>query len=138
MKFVGLDGRIYGIDPYNNVIPRQRSEGQNKLLELLIEALPSYKIIEEFQCPGTRNLRLDFYLPALSIAFEFDGRQHKEYVPHFHKNRVGFARSQNNDNDKQQWCEINQITLVRFQDKELNKKDFGNKIREATSNKRGN
>lgn len=121
MKFLGLDGREHGVDS-NRYLRRERSksQGQQKLGDILQELFTSYQIYEEFPCLGTK-LRLDFLIPGLSMAFEFDGEQHEEYTPHFHKTRSGFARSISNDAEKEDWCAMNGIALFR-----ISEEDFDN------------
>jgi len=92
-----------------------RSSGENKLFEKLKEFFPQYSILEQFPCVGTR-LHLDFLIigPGVRMAFEYDGRQHQEFVPHFHTDRIGWARHQFRDVEKHQWCEANNIKLIRL------------------------
>lgn len=113
MKFRDLDGQIHGIDitPFKRA-RANKSAGAVTLRSKIEEMFPLFEILEEFPCVGTR-LRLDFFLPRLMLAFEFDGHQHEEFVPHFHRTRHGFSKSQDNDNDKELWCDINSIRLIR-------------------------
>ncbi len=131
MKFKGLDGRTHGISidrfKWNG---RGRSKGEETLGNLLHELFPLSGIFHEFTCPSTR-LRLDFFLPSLFLAFEFDGNQHEKFTPHFHKDRIGYAQSQTNDASKEQWCELNNITLVRVVENELDLETLESKIDEA-------
>lgn len=119
MKFRGLDGKIYSVDPYRRSIPPFKSKGQEDLDKQLKILLSGYHMVEEFCCPGTGGLKIDFFFPSLSIAFEFDGRQHGEYVPRFHGDRRGFARSQANDARKEEWCQLNEIRLYRVKQEDL-------------------
>ncbi len=131
MKFKGLDGRTHGISidrfKWNG---HGRSKGEETLGNLLHELFPLCGIFHEFNCPSTR-LRLDFFLPSLFLAFEFDGNQHEKFTPHFHKDRIGYAQSQTNDASKEQWCEINNITLIRVVESELDLETLESKIDEA-------
>ncbi len=131
MKFKGLDGRTYGISidkfKWNG---HGRSQGEEALGNLLHEMFPLCGIYHEFTCPSTR-LRLDFLLPSLNFAFEFDGSQHEKFTPHFHTDRVGYAQSQTNDAKKQEWCDLNDITLIRVMEGELDLETLESKIDEA-------
>lgn len=120
MKFLDLEGRERGIDITPFKRKRPKSIGATRLREELDQLFPMFDILEEFPCVGTR-LKIDFFLPRLKIAFEFDGKQHEDFVPHFHGDRQGYARSQNNDADKDTWCEVNEITLFRISESELGK-----------------
>jgi hypothetical protein len=116
MKFKGLDGRTYSknIDTDKYKMRSKKnclSIGQYKLGKLLKKMHPGCTILEEFPCYGAGRLKLDFFIPSLKLAYEFDGRQHSQYVPHFHGDRKGFANSQLRDADKEEWCQKNGITL---------------------------
>jgi len=80
--------------------------------EFLHKVFPADTILEEVAIPG--NLWLDFYLPDRKIAVEAHGRQHFEFVKHFHGTRIGFASSKRRDREKAQWCEDQQITLIEI------------------------
>lgn len=76
-----------------------------------------------------KNLYFDIFLPRLKIAIEADGRQHVEFVQHFHGDASGFQESKNNDNIKNSYCELNNITLVRIlYNEELTKELIQDKI----------
>ncbi|MCK5610075.1 hypothetical protein KAR91_49840 [Candidatus Pacearchaeota archaeon] len=128
MKFVDLNGREYNksITASDFVRPREnRSRGEQWLHEQLTELFPHYDLLEEFPCLGSRQ-RVDFLIlgPGMRYAFEFDGIQHNKYVPHFHKSRKGHADAMVRDNQKNVWCEINGIVLIRInkQDNDLLRK----------------
>ena len=55
---------------------------------------------------------MDFFLPHHNIAFEFQGRQHGQFVKHFHGTAEGLERQLQRDRQKKQWCEMNDIRLV--------------------------
>lgn len=62
---------------------------------------------------GSNNLELDCYNEELGIAVEYDGRQHAEYTPYFHKNKEAFYNQQYRDYMKQQLCKENNIKLIK-------------------------
>ena len=80
-------------------------------------------ILEEFPVVGTR-MSLDFYLPHHNIALEFQGRQHTEYVHHFHRDQKTFERQKVRDRDKRRWCTLNEIDLVEVFDKNISTTDL--------------
>lgn len=80
--------------------------------ERLRSLFPNFTIYAQLPCFGTR-LKLDFYIHTISTAFEFDANQHDTFVPHFHKSLRQFRRAQERDYEKDEWCEINEIKLVR-------------------------
>jgi len=116
MKVKGLDGKSYawylvGYQPKNND-NRPRSQFHLNMRELLRELFSGEKILEEVPLPGTNGLHSDFYLPLRKLMIEVQGRQHNEFVEHFHGNEQGFIASQKRDNNKRCWCELNGITLI--------------------------
>ena len=67
-----------------------RGSGPQKLLfSFLKELYPTQKIHYEFYIEEL-NQRIDLYLPYLGLAIEYDGRQHSEYIPYFHKDYSDF------------------------------------------------
>lgn len=59
------------------------------------------------------GLELDGYCENLGLAFEYNGIQHYEYVPHFHKYNISnFHKQQEYDKLKQQICKKHNITLI--------------------------
>lgn len=120
MRFVGLDGREINKQVIASDYIREavyRSSGEQWLYEELSELFPHYDVLEEFPCFGlSARQRLDFLIlgPGVKIGFEFDGIQHNEYVPHFHRSRKGHADSIIRDTEKDMWCSANSITLIRI------------------------
>lgn len=58
------------------------------------------------------NLELDCYNPELALAVEYNGRQHYEYTPFFHKNKEAFYNQKYRDDMKQRMCQQAGITLI--------------------------
>lgn len=88
------------------------SKGARRLFEILREIYPHQRVILEHHIG--EKLYLDFYMPFLNLAFEFDGEQHDTFVEHFHGNAEGFYRSKMRDARKNELCEEQGITLIRF------------------------
>lgn len=59
------------------------------------------------------RLHLDFYLPELSLAFEYDGEQHYRPVDFFGGEQA-FKNLQERDHRKDQYCKEHNIKLVRI------------------------
>lgn len=121
MKVRGLDGREHTFPPQGHVPNpdelRKRSEPHLKARAMLKSMYPTLRILEEVRIPGAQ-LFLDFYIPQKKIAVEVQGRQHYEFVPHFHEDIHAFRRSKMRDNTKRQWCEAHNIRLIEFPDTE--------------------
>jgi hypothetical protein len=87
------------------------SKGSDQLLFLLRERFPGVDITEEYTF--SNGLRLDFYIPSLNIAFEYDGVQHQKYLDHFYSSKSEFYLAQNRDEQKEYICEGLGINLYR-------------------------
>jgi hypothetical protein len=75
-----------------------------------------YKIPFPKQRPTElEGLELDGYCREVGIAFEYDGKQHCEYVPFFHRyGEVDLEKQKMRDKKKDQLCIKNAIYLVRI------------------------
>jgi very-short-patch-repair endonuclease len=62
-----------------------------------------------------RKLRLDFYIPSLNLAIEFDGKQHREACDRFGGSEE-LLQIQYRDSVKTKFCEKAGIHLLRIQD----------------------
>ena len=62
---------------------------------------------------GTNNLELDCFNEELKLAVEYDGKQHYEYIPYFHKSHEAFMNQRYRDYMKEQMCRENGIILIR-------------------------
>lgn len=58
------------------------------------------------------NLELDCYNQELALAVEYNGRQHYDYVPFFHKTRDAFYNQKYRDEMKRRLCKENNVTLI--------------------------
>jgi len=54
----------------------------------------------------------DFFIPHVKLGIEVHGQQHYEYSKFFHKTTAGFKESLKRDKLKQDWCELNGISLI--------------------------
>jgi very-short-patch-repair endonuclease len=61
-----------------------------------------------------RTLYVDRVIKSAKIAIETDGRQHSEFVAHFHGDADGFKSHKERDAIKAAWLEANGYTLIRF------------------------
>jgi very-short-patch-repair endonuclease len=111
------------------------SKGEDALGELLRQTFPHHVLIAQHPIKiGRQTLYVDYYIPALCLAFEFDGVQHSKYVGRFHGNLQGFAHSQNNDDAKDEWLSDKGIHLIRFKYNEsVNQFTLASKIKDATN-----
>lgn len=88
------------------------SRGQSALTESVKKLLPGEKVVNEHHIGDGQ--RLDIYCPSYKLGVEYHGRQHFEFVEHFHKNQYGFNKHQMNDKKKLDKCLELGIVLVVF------------------------
>ena len=95
------------------------SKGEQKIEKLLTSARLNFK--REYIFPDLYGykkvpLRFDFAVfqgKKLICLIEVDGRQHFEYVPHFHKTMSSFKRQQEWDRRKNKYCLMHGFPLIR-------------------------
>jgi hypothetical protein len=88
-----------------------RSKIQHKVGTLIKKKYPLDPILEDITLPRSR-LSLDFFLPQRKIAIEVQGKQHKEYIPFFHKTKSSFDNQLKRDEEKEMFCQLNGIELI--------------------------
>lgn len=122
MKVLGINGKEYvwnltGYDVFNDD-SRKRSKYHVKARAILKEIFHSYRILEEVKLPGSTLLHkksvlyLDFYIPSIKLGVEVHGQQHYEFSPFFHKSKADFALAKARDEDKIEWCQLNDIDII--------------------------
>ena len=90
-----------------------RSKIQKRIKDLLYKHWVADVVFEELPVAGTR-MTLDFYNASRKIAVEVDGNQHYKFNKFFHSNsRQKFLAQLQRDDKKENFCDINQITLAR-------------------------
>ena len=62
--------------------------------------------------PRKTLLELDGYCESLKLAWEYQGQQHYEFVPHFHEDAKDFTRRLQDDQFKRAKCSEQCITLI--------------------------
>ena len=133
----GLDGKEYRLKlpKIRGVVKdsRPRSKLHISVRRVLRELYPYDTIHEEITLAGSKTptrksvLYADFFLPSRDLMIEAHGKQHFEFVPHYHKNKTGFYKSKARDRDKSEWCEVNNIDLLIFRHDET-EEDWRSKI----------
>lgn len=128
MLFQTLNGSTKRVTRANKYIidwdKGSRSNIQYTAKQFLKEYWENHVVFEEFPVAGTR-LKFDFYNANKKIAIEVNGQQHVKYVPFFHKRRSNFVSQIRRDQQKIDFCELNEIKLVEiYSVSELNKKKF--------------
>lgn len=115
----GLDDNEYKWNPSTSKSAK-RSKLHIKARELLRELFPHDRILEELSLPGSKThrsnkpLRADLFLPNRRLIVEVHGEQHYKFNTFFFKTKLEFYQARARDNDKREWCRLNDIELVEF------------------------
>lgn len=113
MNVTDLDGKIHKLSLVGQVKTNNKSSLHLECRKLLQELYSTYQVIEELLIPvnSKTNLYLDFFIPLLKLGIEVHGSQHYEQSSFFHKDKWAFAKQQQNDRLKREFCQINNIEL---------------------------
>lgn len=115
VKVKGFDGRSHNLDLRNSEPigeTRPRSSHHLEARKLLAQLFPADKRLEEIYLPGSGGLYVDFFLPNRAIMVEVHGEQHYKFNSFFHKTRLDFFKQLERDGKKEEWCELNNFTLI--------------------------
>jgi hypothetical protein len=93
--------------------PHCRELNSEKLCRSIFEKITGYKF-NKVHPKWLNGLELDGYCEILNIAFEYQGRQHVEYVYHFHRNAEDFTKQKERDQKKRQICREREINLIEI------------------------
>ena len=90
------------------------SKGETLIHDILTKNDITYIRQHTFEnCKNIKLLPFDFYLPEFNMCIEFDGIQHFKPVDFF-GGQIGYDKLVINDNLKNDYCLINNITLIRI------------------------
>ena len=121
------------IDLFKKRIWRQ----EEKLFEILRDIFPN-ETIRRHDRKKLNGLELDFHIPRLRLAFEYDGEQHFDKELYEKLYGEGFDEQVKRDKLKNKLCRRKKIKLIRIKyDESLCKKLIVNKIKEETENAKG-
>ena len=117
MKVTDLEGNVSTWKMKGSVViskGRECSALHIKARKLVHEVYPTVTLLEEvpLHVRPSNVLYLDFYIPLHKIAIEVHGKQHYEYIRHFHRDRIACAKHMRRDREKAEWCELNDIKLI--------------------------
>lgn len=88
------------------------SKGEEKIIRLLKKAKIPFEREKRFTDLKKGQYRFDFYIRgARPCLIEFNGEQHYQYVPRFHKTRSDFLSGQERDRRKISYCLAHHIPL---------------------------
>lgn len=122
MQFCSLNGRIESIKESSNYLidwnGSSLSKFQKRVKDFLYKLWRNDIVFEELPVLGTR-LRFDFYNDTRKIAVEVDGNSHYKYNTYFHKNKGAFLDQLVRDDKKEEFCELNNIRLIRIYERDM-------------------
>lgn len=90
------------------------SSGERALFQILNQLFGEKNFYRYARPSWLSGLELDFYVPSHKLAFEFDGKQHFEYVSHFHESEDSFESQKARDAKKDELCKKNLVRLIRI------------------------
>lgn len=92
----------------------------DQVIGTLRDAFPQMRIVTEYSVLyNKQRLFVDIWVPQLFLAIEVHGRQHDEYVRHFHNDAAGFAASKKRDALKEEWAKTEGVTYVVLRENQL-------------------
>lgn len=132
MKFKTLTGstrKIVGINKYLiDWDKKSRSKFQKSVKDFFKSYWFRHVVFEEFPVAGTR-MTFDFYNANERIAIEVQGGQHTKYVPFFHGGyKSNYLMQLKRDNQKHDFCDLNDIKLIEIYEKDKLSKGFFKKL----------
>jgi hypothetical protein len=92
---------------------RVRSQYHLRARKLLKELYPIDMILEEVPIPEI-GLFFDFVIIRHKLCIEVHGDQHYTFNSFFFKDKLSWARAQQNDQQKREWCENNNLKLIEL------------------------
>jgi hypothetical protein len=90
--------------------------------ELIKKIYPTMKILEEVPIYIRKSevLYLDFYMPLIKTCIEVHGEQHYNQIAFYHPNKLAYLKAKKRDQEKKEWCELNNINYIELPYNEIN------------------
>ena len=138
VNYLGSKKNVYITCPKHGDFPRtpndhlqgkgcpicKESKGEKSIFNYLIDTYGKDNVIPGKTFSACTNehkgylrchkYKFDFYLPKFNTIIEFDGIQHFEFIPHFHKTEEKFDERVMDDKHKTNYCDTNHIKLIRI------------------------
>ena len=113
MNIVRLDGVVVKWKP----VGKERANASKLHKEAVSDLRTIFghpMILEEcrIEIDAGKHVYFDIYLPQFNLFVEINGEQHYRFNPHFHKNPMDFMRQKRRDNEKLQWCRLNNFPIA--------------------------
>ena len=118
--FTEKDSNQSGVEKNEKGIQGSSSNSERECKEI-VERLFKKKFLsvrpDWLKNPMTnRNLELDMYNEELKLAFEYDGKQHREFSARWHNSEDDFNDQVLRDKMKNKLCRLKGVTLIRVPD----------------------
>lgn len=96
---------------------------EEKRIISIIESILKQPVVYQHTFPWLKSftgrpMYIDGFFPSLNIAVEYDGKQHRVYMPRYHTNKQAFKNLQRRDKLKDRLLKKHGITLIRIADNE--------------------
>lgn len=119
MQVKDLDGNISNWQLIGNIAHGSAQNKSGLHLEarsLIHSCFPTLQVLEEVPIYIRRSevLYLDFYLPLSKKCIEVHGEQHYKFNKFYHHTFLGFVKHKKRDQEKKEWCHINNIALIEL------------------------
>ena len=115
---------------YTNSHNRNASKIHRKVLDFFKSNHPEWRVMQEktIEIDG-QKLFCDFLCDSpFRFILEVQGRQHDEFVQHFHGTLSKFADQQENDRKKKAWAEMNGYIMIEIRESEFDESTLGDII----------
>jgi hypothetical protein len=115
---------------------RKDSYGETQVKHILEELGVKYKQEKLFNIPiwgKSHIVRADFYLPKQNCVIEFNGKQHYEYMPEYHKSEGSFKYQQERDKELEKYCLTHNINFIVFRYEDIGNGNMKNTITEMVN-----
>lgn len=105
------------------------SSGEERIVVDLISELLSEQPETQFTFPWLQNITnrpmyLDAYFSSRCLAIEYDGKQHRKFMPFYHKTQKQFKELQARDRLKEKLLVSHGIKLLRISDLEPKTREY--------------
>jgi hypothetical protein len=116
------------------------SKQADSVYDILKELFPHNIIVKEhYLYYKGQRLFFDYFIKDLGVLIECQGKQHEEFIRHFHKDKQGYFNHRDRDNLKLEYVESHErYCLARiFYNEKIDKRFILKKINSALASKRG-
>jgi len=119
MQVMDLDGNVSTWSfKKNSSVSNSFNKSSLHLLarQIIKDVFPTMQSLEEVTVHIRKNqiAYLDFFIPLVKLCIEVHGEQHYKFTPFYHTNLLAFAKAKKRDQDKKEWCEINNIKYIEL------------------------